>query len=395
MTEKYLHFLWKMKKIPAIGLKLTDNRLMDVIHFGYHNRNQSGPDFSMGIINLDGTDLIGPIEMHLRSSDWYRHKHHLDANYDNVILHVVYEDDRSVVQKGRRIPTLELREMVDPLHRNNYQSGRIGNEELSCKRSINDAFMELEEMKKEALILRWKEKALKIQSSCGNSTDKQILTLLGLAFGTGINKKAFEQLCARIPLPVIRSMDRTSILSFIYERSVLNSTNDKSYHVEWEFSGFRPQNHPEIRVKQFAEFVAAILFSSKEASLMITDLKELRSRLDTINDAMDVSTPRLSKKFIDHLIINVFVPAMFIRVEIGNTEIAEDDLLAMLRLLKPENNRIVKYWEYNGVSVKTAFDSQALLALNQYFCSRKKCLSCKVSDKVLNTLNDTENCFLF
>ncbi len=128
---------------------------------------------------------------------------------------------------------------------------------------------------------------------------------------------------------------------------------------------------------------------------MITDLKELRSRLDTINDAMDVSTPRLSKKFIDHLIINVFVPAMFIRVEIGNTEIAEDDLLAMLRLLKPENNRIVKYWEYNGVSVKTAFDSQALLALNQYFCSRKKCLSCKVSDKVLNTLNDTENCFLF
>ena len=53
--------------------------------------------------------------MHLKSSDWYAHHHEVDSNYDNVILHVVWEDDISVFRKdGTQVPTLELKNHISP-----------------------------------------------------------------------------------------------------------------------------------------------------------------------------------------------------------------------------------------------------------------------------------------
>lgn len=52
--------------------------------------------------------------MHLKSSDWYRHNPPLDPNYENVILHVVWEQDVEVAYpKGKNIPILQLGDVVD------------------------------------------------------------------------------------------------------------------------------------------------------------------------------------------------------------------------------------------------------------------------------------------
>ena len=58
--------------------------------------------------------------MHVKSSDWFVHHHENDPNYDNVILHVVWNHDMEIYRKDNSvIPTLELKKYSDiaVLHR--------------------------------------------------------------------------------------------------------------------------------------------------------------------------------------------------------------------------------------------------------------------------------------
>lgn len=103
MTEKYLHYIWGSKRLLTPNLQLTDGRPVSIVHFGFYNRNNEGPDFSAGIVRINGEEFFGPIEIHLKSSDWFRHGHHRDKNYDQVILHVVLEHDDEISGSGNSI----------------------------------------------------------------------------------------------------------------------------------------------------------------------------------------------------------------------------------------------------------------------------------------------------
>ena len=74
--------------------------------------------------------------MHVRSSDWYRHKHHLDDNYNNVILHVVYINDKQVIQNGVRLPTLELKNHIDERHFQKYMRKQLKENIFPCNVNI-------------------------------------------------------------------------------------------------------------------------------------------------------------------------------------------------------------------------------------------------------------------
>jgi len=55
--------------------------------------------------------LVGDVEFHVRASDWFAHRHHTDARYNHVVLHVVLlcDDDRPTCrQDGATIPTCSL-----------------------------------------------------------------------------------------------------------------------------------------------------------------------------------------------------------------------------------------------------------------------------------------------
>ncbi|MGY8926429.1 MAG: DUF2851 family protein, partial [Flavobacteriales bacterium] len=113
MTEDYLHFIWKNKRIPKFDFQLKEHQILTIIDVGEYNEHESGPDFKFGAIQFEGIKFYGHIEMHVKSSDWYKHNHHLDRAYDNVILHVVYENDKEVIQNGFKIPVIELKEIID------------------------------------------------------------------------------------------------------------------------------------------------------------------------------------------------------------------------------------------------------------------------------------------
>jgi len=108
VREELLHFIWKFKKLPLADLLTTRSESINLLNLGIHNHH-AGPDFFNAKIDIAGQLWAGNVEIHINSSDWYAHKHEEDSNYDNVILHVVWNDDVAVFRKdGSEIPALEL-----------------------------------------------------------------------------------------------------------------------------------------------------------------------------------------------------------------------------------------------------------------------------------------------
>jgi hypothetical protein len=110
-----------MKRLPIHQMELIDGKKFNLLDFGSYNEFENGPDFKNGSIVLDELTWFGSIEMHVNASDWYKHKHHTDPNYNNVILHVVYNADSEVIQNGRILPTIELKNRIDKDHYRQYQ----------------------------------------------------------------------------------------------------------------------------------------------------------------------------------------------------------------------------------------------------------------------------------
>ena len=97
--EQLLHYVWKHKIFPLKELKTTAGQQLEIIDTGLHNQN-AGPDFFNAKIKLDGVLWVGNVEIHTNSSDWNKHKHHMDAAYNNVILHVASHIDTEICQSN-------------------------------------------------------------------------------------------------------------------------------------------------------------------------------------------------------------------------------------------------------------------------------------------------------
>lgn len=125
MTERLLHFIWQFQYFNKNELTTSEGELVQVIMPGQYNNHQ-GPDFSNAKILTGNTTWAGTVELHIKTSDWKKHKHHEDKNYDNVILHVVWEDDgsfnRSVADEKRKdVPVIELKSRVAKILLQRYE----------------------------------------------------------------------------------------------------------------------------------------------------------------------------------------------------------------------------------------------------------------------------------
>ena len=122
MNEEFLYYVWKYKIFTDINLQTSDAKEVSILKAGIHNKN-SGPDFLNAQVKIDHQLWAGNVEMHVKSSDWYLHKHEEDSNYDAVILHVVWEHDVAVFMKNNKpLPTLVLKDFVNESVLDNYRN---------------------------------------------------------------------------------------------------------------------------------------------------------------------------------------------------------------------------------------------------------------------------------
>ena len=89
MREEGLQWAWEKGLIS--GIDAYTCQPIQLINRGTWNKYEPGPDFRNACIQLGDITWYGDIEIHIHASDWHKHKHHLDPNYANVILHVVTE----------------------------------------------------------------------------------------------------------------------------------------------------------------------------------------------------------------------------------------------------------------------------------------------------------------
>ena len=201
-SEKQAVLIWQQ----VVGKELTSSEdgLVSVIYPGRTN-GDNGPDFRDAVIVNKSHLTKGDVEVHVKSSDWYSHEHHTDAEYNNVILHVVmWHDCNSVtlLQSGEPVPVLCL---AKALRHQAYLLPYL----LPC-------FQTLDHMDRQALrkLLntageeRFKQKAMHFQAELKQEEAGQVL-FRGImkALGYAKNTKPFEDLADRMPLNSIESRE--------------------------------------------------------------------------------------------------------------------------------------------------------------------------------------------
>ncbi len=386
MTEKYLHFIWRNKRFNSFEFVTGRKEKVQILDFGIYNAFNAGPDFKHGAIIIDGIQMHGQIEMHIKSSDWLKHKHHKDEHYNNVILHVVYENDKEIFQNGVQIPTIELKNEIDFAHFSKYSKKQFNRLNFPCEKEVlNIDEVHLNAMKVTALTSKLNDK-IDLLKNLGLSKDEEMLyNLIGLSFSMSVNKNAFLHLMNNVSYSSIQHLHPQKKVQLIMSESGLLQKVTNKAQEYWHFKGVRPSSFPTVRVSQFALLVAHLSF---EFSFINQDAESIvqsfRSMLSEIDFSSSNGKRSLSKRMVDLLIINALVPFIWYIGEGKENQNLKERALDILVLLPSESNNIINRWKKINVIPKNAFDSQSLLALYRYFCSQKKCLSCNVGQKVLN-----------
>ncbi|MFY7734330.1 MAG: DUF2851 family protein [Bacteroidia bacterium] len=422
MKEDLLHFIWQSKILLKQNLLLSDKNPIEIISVGTLNHD-AGPDFFNAKIKIDNEILVGNIEIHIKASDWLNHKHTGDKKYENVILHVVYENDKPIFDQ-HNIPllTLELKNYLDPELLNKYQILKQQKNEIPCKTIFN--------LPNEFKLNHWLHRLVfeRLENKCGrietllkannNNWEQTFYVLTAQYFGQKTNEQAFEWLAKNLPLQIIaKHKDKLSQIEalvlgtagffdkelkddylkflqkeyFYLQKKYDLVSIDKSI---WKFGKMRPGNFPTIRLMQFAALLyqSSHLFSKILAVETIKDLQSLYQLKhihlihlsELSNHDFDAIKTDLGKSAINTIIINTVVPIVFLYGKLRFDESKCDKAVAWLEQIIPEKNSIIEFWETLNIKPQNAAQSQALLQLKNEYCANKKCLNCEIGFHILN-----------
>ena len=417
--EQLLHYVWKHKIFPLKELKTTTGQQVEVIDTGLANTD-AGPDFFNAKLKLDGVLWIGNIEIHERSSDWFKHGHHADTGYNSVILHIASEIDTEISRSnGERIPQIQL--ICPEAVRTNYKELLETASYPPCYRIIPSlspftahswmSALQMERFEQKATLLN--ERLKRCQ---GNWEDAFFITL-ARNFGFGLNGDAFETWAHRLPFRAV-DKHRNDLFQieaiFFGQAGILEDSDGDGYYLRlkkeyiylqhkfelipmntslWRFLRLRPTNFPHIRIAQ----LACLYHRAYGLLSRIMETETLQGVRDILKGGTSEywlthytfggsspSRPKtLSNTSLDLLIINTVVTFLYAYGLHKGNRVLCARAGSFLEELKAENNYITRMWEQCGMKASNAADSQALIQLKKEYCDKKKCLYCRIGYEYL------------
>ena len=402
MPEIVLHYIWERCLWAGYSQQTTDGRAVEILSVGEHNRD-AGPDYSHARVRIDGREWVGNIEIHVCASDWVKHRHHLDKAYDNVILHVVRTADKPVYNtRGELVPQCELQYPSDK----DYLSGLF-----QSAQQMDSAVARIgcaEQLLHEPTLLTegWRKTLLRKRLECKRASIDRLLEItkgswehalyisLARNFGFHTNGLPFEELAIITPLSCLQKHKNNlfQLTALLMGQAGLISAEDETLMKEytflrtkfgltpmdgtmWKHARMRPQNSPELRIRQFAQ----LIHQSESLLSKILDTQDMNGLIALFELDKASGIPPIGRSGIDILLINTVIPYKY---AYSMHKHAETDVLSLMEKIPAENNTIVRQWRVLGQQVRNAADTQALLHLYQNYCQHHECINCEVGYKI-------------
>jgi hypothetical protein len=424
MSEAFLHYIWQFQYFDKHELQTTSGDPIQIFNPGNRN-SHSGPDFQNARMKIGGMEWIGSAEIHVQGSGWTEHKHDLDAAYENVILHVVWKNDKPIQRKdGSLLPTLELMNRVSDKFFLNYQRLVNSPETIPCApflTQVQDIIKH--DMIDKALMTRLESKSSRIVEVLNrNHRDWQetCYQVLARSFGFKVNADPLQQLAQLLPYKVLRKHgDKLLHIEALLfgQAGFLEEENDDEYYsllkreynllrqkynlsdrrlnkAQWKFLRLRPANFPTIRLAEFASLLHSrpglfstileaetyeglvSIFSTQQSEYWTHHYTFLKNAREPVNF--------LGGSSITTIIVNAVVPLLVAYGKSRDDQRYVDRAVAILQQSPAESNTIISQWKTLGLKSKTAFDSQALIELQNNYCAKKRCLDCTIGISLIN-----------
>ena len=432
MKEEFLHYLWKYCLYDTDMLLDQDGNRITVISPGEYNRD-SGPDFFNARLNISETEWAGNVEIHIRASHFNAHGHNNDPAFDNVILHVVADNDKKVFNsKGQELLTVGL--TWDPVLYEKYQDLVNNPCIIACQDHIKetDPFY-LRHWIGALVIERLIDKTLhvgSIFSETGNDWEETFYRLLTRYFGFRVNSEPFEMLAKTLPLRIMRkhSDNRLQLEALLFgaagllDEALFRDAVNDLYYLElirefrilsvkysiqpvhgwlWKFAKLRPANFPTLRISQLAGMLTGTdgLFSKaleSESLAMLRNLFNVNAS-EYWNDHFVFG--KRSRNYVkvaglqatDIFLINAVIPVIFFYGRMYDSHYLCEKAISFLEEIKPESNAVVDDWKEAGIEADSAFTTQGLIQLRNNYCRKRRCLECRIGSKLISAGRALEN----
>lgn len=406
MPEIVLHYIWEHCLWAGFKQQTTDGRSVEILSVGAHNRD-AGPDYSSARVRIDGKEWVGNIEIHVCSSDWIKHHHHLDKAYDSVILHIVRTADKPVYNsRGELVSQCELQYPSDQDYLTDL---------FAAAQQMDSAISRIgcaEQLVRDPAILTegWRKTLLRKRLECKRASIERLLEItkgswehalyisLARNFGFHTNSLPFEQLAINTPLSYLQKHRNSlfQLTALLMGQAGLLEIGDCKLENEdlklakeyeflrtkfsltpmdgsiWKHARLRPQNSPELRISQFAQ----LLYQSESLLSKILDSNDLKDLVPLFE------VDKMGRSSIDILLINTVIPYKYAYALHRNNPHKAEEAAALMEQIAPENNTIIRQWRVLGQSIKNAADTQALLHLYQNYCQHHECINCEVGYQI-------------
>jgi hypothetical protein len=423
ISEDFLHYIWRLKNFDLHDLILTSGEKVEILNFGFYNTN-SGPDFLNGSVRIGDMTWHGHIEMHINSSDWDKHKHSTDEAYQNVVLHVVLQHDKTIVIGDQPVPTLELKSRISQSSYNAYHLLNSNKNWIPCQSWIPD----INEITKSVTLDKILAERLTIKAQTvleqlklnGDNWIETIYQRLLWSIGLSVNADSFLRLGQLVPYGIV-SKHRDSIEEIegllFGSAGLLNAQEEHKYveklksHYqfyqqkyklvqmrasEWKFMRMRPSGFPTIRLAQAAKLLSDI--ARLDTLLFESDNKAIINNLQvTLDDGFwhehyrfDGDAKPIKKSLgtdkINSIIINAVAPLKYAYGIYQDSDDLKAKAVEILEEIPSEKNSVIKKWKELNVVSESAATSQALLHLKKRYCDQKMCLQCSIGHQVFKLL---------
>ena len=421
MSEDFLHYIWKFKLFNLKNLKTTSGEDIEILSVGSHN-TESGPDFFNAKIKIDNLIWAGQVEIHINSSDWYKHQHETDPVYLKTVLHVVMNYDMDVFDEvNNPIPTLELNGRISNQLIANYNHLKLAKHQLVCQ-GLTDDLDEFQTNQWLGRLLierleRKVEEISKIHQFTKGNWEQTVFIQLAKNMGFKTNSLPMQLLAEEIDFKIlIKARNNVMVIESIlfgvagllegdFDESYPNQLKKEFNHQKnkhqftvlkkeiWKFGGVRPSNFPTLRLVQLAQIISKFgnLFEVFVRDFTVTkEWKELNvaatSFWDTHYTLQKSSVQKkksLGTSAVNMILINTVAPLLFYYGKETANPSYQEKAIDLLESIPAENNSIIKRWGENNISAKRSSESQSLIELTNNYCKPKKCLTCGIGKQIL------------